>query len=801
MNFIEDIKDNSLLIIPSNIKEKVLDYINNKNKLINVKIISLNELKKELLFDIDPESIPFLMSKYPYKKEVIEEYISNLYYVEDKSYNIKRLEDLVKIKKELNDKNLIIKHNRLLNYYKDKNIYVYGYDYIDKFNQRLLDNFNNVTYIKKETINNTCNVYEFKDLTDEIYFILEKVCNLIDNDIPVDKIVITNLDDNYKRELYKLFYMSNISINIDETGPIISTVIGKDILNKLKESKDLNATLDYFLEKYNIEDELSNKMYLKILNIFNKYNTYEYDFNIIYECIRSDFASTKISSDNQGIRIESLSNNYFDDDTYVFLPNFNEGSVPTIHKDEDFLSDNIKTMLDLDDTKEINAKEKESLINNIKSIKNLYISYKHNYKGEEYFKSSLVDDITLINSIYDIDYNKIYSNTYASLKLASLIDDLIKFDNKSDYLNVLYNSISIPYREYDNKYKDINKEELKEYLNNEFTLSYSNLNTFNNCKFRFYLGNILKISSGEDRFEAFVGSLFHYILSHINDKDFAVDRLWDEYLKDNRVTTAKEEFYLNKLKEDLYIIVDFVKEFHIESGLTEIKTEEPVKIDKSHDYNITFKGFIDKIMYKEYSGKTLVAIVDYKTGKTECDLRDTYYGLSFQLPVYLYLIDKKNLFDSYKLVGFYLQKILDKEIKEEKGKTYLELFHNNLKLFGYSTDNKIDLSRFDPTYEKSKYIASMSLNKDESFNSNAKILTDTEVENLVKLVDKYIDNAVLDIENAKFDINPKKLSTDKEEITGCKYCGYKDICFRRNENLVYLPKLDNTSFLESGVYE
>ena len=88
-----------------------------------------------------------------------------------------------------------------------------------------------------------------------------------------------------------------------------------------------------------------------------------------------------------------------------------------------------------------------------------------------------------------------------------------------------------------------------------------------------------------------------------------------------------------------------------------------------------------------------------------------------------------------------------------------------------------------------------------SFNSNAKILTDTEVENLVKLVDKYIDNAVLDIENAKFDINPKKLSTDKEEITGCKYCGYKDICFRRNENLVYLPKLDNTSFLESGVYE
>ena len=796
LNFIDDIKDNSLLIIPNTIKDKVLDYINSKDRLINTKIISLNELKKELLFEIDDESTAFLMSKYNLKKEVIEEYLSNLYYIDDNISNDK-INALKEMKDLLDEKGFIIKRNRLLNYYKDKDIYVYGYDYIDKFNKRLLDNFNNVHIIDKETINDKVNVYEFDTLNDEIYFILEKVCSLIDSGVPLDNIVITNLDDDYKREISKLFNMSNINICIDNTSPIISTIIGNDIINKLYEYKDLEKTLEYFLNTYNMNDEYNNKMYLKVLNIFNKYNTYKYDFNIIYECIKNDFNKIKLNRNEvYGIRVEDISNNVFDDDTYVFMTGFNEGKVPRIHKDEDYLSDNIKKELGLDTTSDINRLEKESLINNIKSIKNIFISYKHKYV-DEYYASSLIDNITLINTKYDIDYNKSYSITYSKLKLASLIDDLIKYDNKSDYLNTLYNSIEIPYREFDNNFKGINKDELKEYLNNYIKIAYSNLSTFYNCKFRYYLDRILKINVGEDIFDAYIGNIFHYVLSNINKKDFDLDYYWNKFIKENRELTPKEEFYLNKLKKELVIVVDFLNEFNKETGLSNMYLEKDISIDKSNELNVIFNGKVDKILYGEYDNNTLVSIVDYKTGSAKCDLRDTIYGLSMQLPIYLYLVDKGNIFDSYRLAGFYLQRILDKEVKINDKNTYIEEKKNNLKLNGYSTDDMTTLSRFDPSYEKSNYIASLSVTKEGRFSANSKVLSETEINNLIKLVDNKIDQMVKDIENARFDINPKMLSNE-DFITGCKYCSYKDICFRRNENIVNLEKKDDYSFLESG---
>ena len=78
MNFTKDIKNNSLLIVPSNIKDNILDRIDEENRLINIKIVSFNELKKELLFSLDDEASLFLMDKYKLKKEVAEEYLNNL---------------------------------------------------------------------------------------------------------------------------------------------------------------------------------------------------------------------------------------------------------------------------------------------------------------------------------------------------------------------------------------------------------------------------------------------------------------------------------------------------------------------------------------------------------------------------------------------------------------------------------------------------------------------------------------------------------------------------------------------------
>lgn len=46
MHFIDNLLDNSILIIPNNLKTKVLEYINDNAILKSIKIMTFNELKK-----------------------------------------------------------------------------------------------------------------------------------------------------------------------------------------------------------------------------------------------------------------------------------------------------------------------------------------------------------------------------------------------------------------------------------------------------------------------------------------------------------------------------------------------------------------------------------------------------------------------------------------------------------------------------------------------------------------------------------------------------------------------------------
>ena len=77
MNFLNKIEDNSLLLTSNDIKNKIVDYIEENNLLINVKFISFEELKRGLMFDYTNEAINFVMNDKKVSYEVAEYYIDN----------------------------------------------------------------------------------------------------------------------------------------------------------------------------------------------------------------------------------------------------------------------------------------------------------------------------------------------------------------------------------------------------------------------------------------------------------------------------------------------------------------------------------------------------------------------------------------------------------------------------------------------------------------------------------------------------------------------------------------------------
>ena len=149
-------------------------------------------------------------------------------------------------------------------------------------------------------------------------------------------------------------------------------------------------------------------------------------------------------------------------------------------------------------------------------------------------------------------------------------------------------------------------------------------------------------------------------------------------------------------------------------------------------------------------------------------------------------------FDNMKIGGFYLQRVLHGKPIISIKKDTESLKKENLLLYGYSNSDKDILKKVDHTYVESTQIKSMKLKKDGEFASSANVLNDEEINNLIKMTDKKIDEAVAMICDAEFDINPK---VDGEKNLGCLYCKYKDICFMSKKDEVKITPDEDLSFL------
>ena len=86
MNFLNDLKNNSLLICPNDIKNTVLQELNKMKKLINIKFMTIEELIKKYYFDYDNKTILYLMNTYNINYDIALIYLKNIYYIDDTNY-------------------------------------------------------------------------------------------------------------------------------------------------------------------------------------------------------------------------------------------------------------------------------------------------------------------------------------------------------------------------------------------------------------------------------------------------------------------------------------------------------------------------------------------------------------------------------------------------------------------------------------------------------------------------------------------------------------------------------------------
>lgn len=750
------LEQNSILIIPNNIRKKVLKHLNNESKLFNIKIMTFNEVKKSLYFDYNEKTLYYLINNKNISYKNSKEYLDNLYYID--KINNNKINELKDIKEELDNNQLLIYDIFFKNTIKDKKIYIYGFTYINKYYQKIINDLK--TYTKVEIINDNKNykhkIYEFSNINDEIEFIIN---DIIEKKLDLNKVFISGINSEYKSTIKRIFSNYNIKINLNNNNNLYNIKYATEYLD----SFDLDKVKDM---------EIKNK----IINILNKYYFIK-DKKEIKNILIEEFKQTKIKDKlyNNAVNEIELIDNVINDDEYIYLIGFNKEYIPKVFKDEDFINDLEKPYF-LETTIEKNNNEYIKWGNIIKNIKNLTITYsKENLKGS-LNPSSLIEENNYEVEKYNYKISR-FSNKSNIFNLANLLDQNIKYDSYNDNIDKLLSTYkNINYLTYNNKYKQIDYKE-------NFTLSYTKLNSYYECAFKYYCDYILKLQPYEQTFDAYAGSLCHHILQNMFNDNFDFNKEMNEYLNNNPFEFTKEnKVFLDKMLEDLKYVIKFIKNHYSQTKYKEIECEKNINLEID---NIKFTGIIDKVM--KYNDN--IALIDYKTGETDIDLRLANYGLKLQLPVYIYLI--KNIYPKSNITGIYLQHIITPIINKKANKDLTDQVNDQLKLTGYTINQPELISEFDPTYEKSYYIKCMNFTE-KGFSKNSKVLSKEDFNNIYSFTENKIKEAIQNIKEGKFDINPKIKGIDN---ISCKYCPYKSICFMTDKDLVEIIPDDELSFL------
>lgn len=752
----EYMADNVYLIVPQSLKEKILLELSSYDTIYNILFDDLNSFKEKYLFKIKKEAKLYLLEKYQDSLDVIDEILKKIYAVSDnKTYKTSKAIRLQKIKKELEEHNLLEYDPSFHEYLTTKKVIVMGYPFLEPYEEKMFDEVHASIYssVKQEYPFPFCSHYE--TMREEITAIASQIRDLNHQGIRYDHIFLAGIDESYHYLLYTIFQKFDIPLNLNFHFSLLETTIGHN----------------YLLDQTIIED-LDDKYKQTLLSInerllYAKDSPY-YSLLLAQELENTSFKVIK-KKDAVSICEEAITiPNYLEEDDYLFVLGFNQGRIPKTYKDEEYFSDKEKQELGLLTSTEKNIKNKKITKLALTSVKHLFLSYIDTSLQSTFNPSSYISEDNI--KVEEGEKAKYcYSKDYNRYMATSFLDYYYTYhEQNKDLKQIFTKEIEDSYRSYDHQFKEFSVP-LK-----PLVFSYTNLNDYALCPFRYYVKYVLNLSEFIKTFNQKLGNIYHGVLLHMYDGNFDFEKVYQHYV-DIEELDVREQFLMVKLKEELKEIIKTIKEKEESTLLTNRYLEKKIEIT---DSSIKIKGIIDKLFYHTVNGITYYAIVDYKTGNVKLILDYLKDGLYMQLPFYLYLVEKSKLFSNSFCSGLFYQPLLP-SIKDLQDKD------KNLKLFGIVSNDEESLSLLDENYQHSELIKGLSFTKQNTISSRMKTFTNQEKDMMVEMVDHKIKEFKEDILNSKFMIQPKIVN---QKNISCENCPFYELCFYEANDYVYLEK-------------
>ncbi|MFA7076169.1 MAG: PD-(D/E)XK nuclease family protein [Candidatus Izemoplasmatales bacterium] len=749
MDLLKDIKNHSLIIANNQDKLEMLNYFSNNSVFLNLDFFeSFNTYSK---FNINYTF--YLKEKFniePYLSDRLRKYFD---YIDiNKIYDLDKLNLLKNVKKQLvND--LIMKEKKR-DYH---TLYSVNDSYVPEFlSGEIID-------ISTKNISNkpVC-LYKAKNQKNQIYFVYEKIVELLEKGVSINKIKVLNSSENDDIGLIKLLKDANIPYNLSKRKSLTEYPLMIKLITTLRND-------GYLACKKMLEEVKINDITKKIFRVFNSFDSKLIIKNIdvfIHELKKLSIVDLGFKN---AITITNFNDVVFNDEEYYILMNYYEEYFPKKYLDNDYLSNNEAKKISYPSSFTLNRHLRASVSSRLNRIDNLILVYPNkvieevipsritlNREVKEEFYEYFVKEETYLDDFIYLDFAK---KRYDFDNYNIISPDLIRLNNVFLNKHKLY----IPY------FSGITKDTLDVLVNKHNTLSAYKLETFNLCPFKYYLSFLLKLDNFSGNIFTYIGNVIHKALEmKTKEGDYDLDFILDSY---DFPEEESYKFLIFKeiITENVNMIEQIVSEFENSSLFKKVYSEHKINID--FDETFTLSGVIDKIMIDKENGYYL--IIDYKYGDENYSPNDIDKDYDLQLPFYLMAYQKEE--PELKPAGILYQQT--SLLKETRGKI------NNYKMKGLIIDLVSVIERFDPSVTR---IQGVSINKDGSLpkRSNS-FISPMDLDKLIVKTEERVRDIAKKISLGDFKIMP--ILTDKNQTTNdsisCQYCPFHTICYSKNKHL------------------
>ncbi len=720
-----------ILITTSDVKYQVLSYRNEHKIIDNLKIMTESEFITGFIYQVNPQNLMYLIKNNPWgtselKPDLAKQLAKGLFLIDYLQLTEHELYSYLQT--AIANGYQITKPKLPIDYS------------IEIYLPRVSDELHAVVQPPLLTVSRPpVEVLQYNYFLDEIEAAIEYIGGLVSAGESIDKIKVI-APSSYHPMVAQIAQMYNIPIAKKNELGLLAHDQGQLVYNQLISQQPLDFT------------DVDSLIAEPIVSIINQYQMYN-DLNYFLPLIVSDFEHQTITLNTfAGLevsnRIDSLyTNQELSENYFILLGNYQDGLI-TYMQDTNIVDDsNRQQLLNCD---QVNYNENQILYNLLANANNLRVSFA---------KKLTSTDVELANNL---SFCTIRNCSPITTSKYSQTADQLRF-GRANYLSQVFNTQTDAYN-YLSKYyryqkRDNNFTGIERQYDN-MQLSYTSINDFYKCSYKFYLNHVLRVKNGKfDSRKVVIGNIVHHVLENIDVySDLSasnINHVIQNYVVENNIPqVATDQIYFNKLSLFLETVCSYMRTEEASNGFEKIEREASFEMELKS--NIKLVGKIDKLLSKIEGDNLFVEIYDYKTGSITIDINGVEYGLNMQNLIYFLLIK-----DYYKhetgdevLLGTYQQQIKQKLLYDEE--EYLDM----MKIKGYSK-------------QKNEII----------FKRQEKVISETEVEQLLTTVDTKVREAANNITDNQFPINPKII--DGKNVS-CDYCPYISICNRVNDNYNYI---------------